>query len=110
MASVSKVLRSVDLGGGRRGLMYWCPACDGAHAVCVDGAAPRWSFNGDVDRPTFSPSVKVVGGARGSDHVCHHFVEAGIIKYCADSTHALAGQSIDLPPHAIGDSPLSEPA
>ncbi|MFN3464728.1 MAG: DUF6527 family protein [Terricaulis sp.] len=102
MTSVSKVLRAVDFGDGRRGFMYWCPACDGAHRVCTEGGEPRWTFNGNVDRPTFGPSVKVTGGARGSDHVCHHFVEDGIIRYCSDSTHALAGQSIDMPPHEIG--------
>jgi hypothetical protein len=29
--------------------------------------------------------------------VCHYIITAGRIQFCADSTHALAGQTIDLP-------------
>lgn len=101
MTDVSKVLRSVDLGAGRRGYAHWCQPCGCAHAISTEGAEPRWTFDGNVDRPTFSPSVKVTGGARGSDHVCHYFIEAGVIKYCGDSTHTLAGQNVDLSPIAL---------
>lgn len=102
MSSVSKVLRFADRGDGRRGYMHWCPACDGAHFICTEGAAPNWTFDGNVDAPTFAPSVKITGGANGSDHVCHYHIEAGIIRFCSDSTHALAGQNVDMPPHELG--------
>lgn len=35
------------------GHMIMCPACEYGHLF----DAGRWSFNGDVDRPTFSPSM-----------------------------------------------------
>jgi hypothetical protein len=37
--------------------------------------------------------------------VCHFFVRAGKLDYCSDSTHALAGQVVDMPdwPYAEGE-------
>ena len=54
-----------------------------------------WSYNGDPERPTFSPSVKTTHG-RG-ERVNHYFVRDGWIDFCPDSTHGLAGQSVELP-------------
>ena len=71
------------------GYVFWCPGCEEAHTYDV----PRWSFNGDMDKPTFTPSLlypeKKVR--------CHLFVRAGKIEYCGDCGHALAGQTVDLP-------------
>jgi hypothetical protein len=69
----------------------------GEHEVpfAGDGA---WSFNGDADRPTLTPSLLLtythVGGEK---FVCHSFVTDGRIQFLADSTHALAGQTVELP-------------
>jgi len=38
------------------GYSWWCPACEEVHAV--NGS---WTFNGDVDRPSFRPSIRVTG-------------------------------------------------
>lgn len=73
---------------------------------------PRWQFNGDLERPTFGPSVKTeqVLGHR-MDHetdsatgfgVCHSFIKDGRIQFLADCTHALAGQTVDLPDLDVG--------
>lgn len=106
MGTLSPILRSVEGGG----VMFWCPGCDSAHRVFVgDGSGPRWGFNGSVDRPTFTPSVLVTynGPDAGQDHgdgyvappaVCHSFVTDGRIQFLGDSTHALAGETVDLPP------------
>lgn len=95
-------------------LMFWCPGCDGAHQVQVgDGPGPRWGFDGDYNRPTFTPSVLVRGTQRITEDehrrimegevveprplVCHSFVRDGQIQFLGDCTHALAGQAVPLP-------------
>ncbi|AOF96626.1 hypothetical protein BSY17_2629 [Sphingobium sp. RAC03] len=101
MAAISAILRSVTNGG----LMFWCPGCDGAHMVTVgEGPGPRWGYNGNPDAPTFTPSVLVTynGADAGVDGappaICHSFVTGGRIQFLADCTHALAGQTVDIPP------------
>lgn len=101
MSALSKILRDAE--GGR--LMFWCPGCDGAHAVQHgDGPGPRWTWNGNAERPTFSPSVLVTydGADAGQDgappRVCHSFVNDGRIQFLGDCTHVLAGETVDLPP------------
>ena len=105
MSALSPILRSAQDGG----LLFWCPGCDGAHRVMVgEGSGPRWSYNGDAARPTFSPSVLVTyngpdagqdqgGGHHAPPAVCHSFVTDGRIQFLTDCTHALAGQTVDLP-------------
>jgi hypothetical protein len=97
---------------------FRCPGCGDVHRVPVSGEN-AWSFNGDVDRPTLSPSILVRAGHHaphwkqgdncwcGKDYgfscyVCHSFVRDGKIEFCADSTHALAGKTVDLVDSAEG--------
>jgi hypothetical protein len=60
-----------------------------------------WQFNGDLERPTFSPSFR--HSAPDPDHpgtnvsVCHYILTAGILHFCSDSMHKLAGQQVPLP-------------
>lgn len=93
---------------------FYCPGCQGAHGI-VTGAPDSWGFNGDYDRPTFTPSVLIRGNqwpkdeypeyykpshARvqpGEDTVCHSFVVDGRIQFLSDCTHDLAGQTVELP-------------
>ncbi len=120
MGKLSAVLRNA----GDNGLMFWCPGCDMAHKIDHGaGAGPRWSWNGNVDKPTFSPSVlvhwdqwvppatnpeireKINSGeiVQTEEHrVCHSFVTDGRIQFLGDCTHHLAGQTIDLPPFDWG--------
>lgn len=115
MGALSPILRSVEGGG----LMFWCPGCDGAHKVMTGaGLGPRWGWNGSTDRPTFTPSVlvtwdqwvppadtpemidKIKSGEvvqQKERRVCHSFVTDGRIQFLGDCTHALAGQTVDLP-------------
>lgn len=86
---------------GRR-VHFRCPGCNDIHGVVVD-APDCWGWNGNLDRPTFTPSVLVrygnsEPGPLGVRAVCHSFVTDGRIQYLSDSTHALAGQTVDLPP------------
>jgi hypothetical protein len=104
------ILRTAD--GGR--LMFRCPGCATAHQIQFgEGSGPRWGFNGDYDRPTFTPSVLVRGTRPITDDehrrimagetikpeplVCHSFVTDGQIQFLGDCTHALAGQTVPLP-------------
>ena len=119
MGALSLILR--DTSDGR--LLFWCPGCDGAHGVRVgEGSGPCWGWNGSVDKPTFTPSILVRNGhhvaghkgdcwcsfnkkatARGEEPsgfkcmVCHSFVTDGRIQFLSDCTHALAGQTVDIP-------------
>lgn len=80
---------------------HFCPACREMHDYAVEGPfrnGAQWSFNGDYERPTFTPSMRIVWGMGGDrpDKQCHYFVTDGQIRYCADSTHALAGLTVNL--------------
>ncbi|GAN52632.1 hypothetical protein ME121_6810 [Methylobacterium sp. ME121] len=113
------VLRTANNGS----VLFHCPGCDQPHAVRVvsDGSKPCWGFNGDHERPAFSPSVLVTwghhvpgAGGRGTGPhcqygcddpedgnpaccgVCHSFVTDGRIQFLGDCTHALAGQTVPL--------------
>lgn len=59
-----------------------------------------WTFNGDVDKPTFTPSFKTtfVHYSGGIDQhglgigsreyrVCHYIITDGKIQFCPDSWH-----------------------
>jgi len=94
----------------------WCPGCDEHHAVPVtkpsNGDGGAWAFNGDEEKPTLSPSILVRGARPISSEeaerimrrehfepiqtVCHSFVTDGRIQFLSDSTHALAGQTVEL--------------
>lgn len=81
--------------------LHWCPACKKAHAINTDRAhPPAWSFDGNLERPTFGPSVRFFLPAqdgRPERTLCHYFIAAGEIRFCADSAHALAGRNVPLP-------------
>lgn len=78
-----------------RRLSFWCPGCDNMMQVCPD----RWHWDGSTDAPTLSPSILQTCGPRpdGYTAVCHCHVKAGVIDFCNDSNHALAGQTMPLP-------------
>lgn len=97
--------------GPKPTLMFWCQACQTHHAVPVryagDDGDTGWTWNGDREHPTLTPSLltrgtvpltdaqadKVLAGERiePAPLVCHLFLTDGMIHYLADSTHVLAG-------------------
>ena len=97
--AVSGKLRTLQ--GGL--VAFMCPGCDTLHQVRhqADGGKPCWTWDGSFDAPTFSPSVLVrwpdPDNPGKNVAVCHSFVRAGRIQFLADCTHALAGQTVDLP-------------
>lgn len=81
-----------------------CPGCKMLHVVYVTTPGrPHWTFNGDVDKPTFTPSLLVKWGQGRFDpggpkeHVCHSFITDGTVQFLGDCTHELANQTVDLP-------------
>jgi hypothetical protein len=82
-------------------LMFECPGCGNLHAVytdtsnVVDGVVNQWTYNGNADAPTFSPSVDVYRDR--PELRCHSIITNGRITFCTDSHHALKGQTVDLP-------------
>jgi hypothetical protein len=70
---------------------FFCPGCKHGHAFNA-----TWTYNGDGDKPTVSPSIKVTGGADPA-YCCHSFIRDGRIEFLSDCSHDLAGQTVDLP-------------
>ena len=124
MAALGRFLRSVD--GDR--VAFNCPGCGTGHVIAIgETASPRWSFNGDLEKPTFAPSV-LTGyyklSAKGKEElkewydkgmpdkkgeqfdgahiVCHSYITDGNIQFLADSTHSLSGQTVPLPDFDYG--------
>lgn len=124
MGQFGRKLRRYGTSGTSRGFVHWCPACGEAHVYVTEQirpGGPQWTFNGDKDAPTFTPSMKITGkqttqddkgewtgdwvrgpDGKALDMCCHYFITTGQIIYCGDSTHSLKGQKVplpDLPPH-----------
>lgn len=76
--------------------VHWCPGCKFLHAI---PGGSGWKFNGDFASPTFEPSVKhtsIFNDTSRRATVCHYFIRSGVIQFCGDCTHDLAGQTIPL--------------
>jgi hypothetical protein len=79
---------------------FHCLGCACSHGIPVEGPQ-AWGWNRSVETPTFTPSilvrwVKEVDG-KPLPMVCHSFVTDCQIKFLSDSTHALAGQTVEIP-------------
>jgi hypothetical protein len=66
---------------------FYCPGCKHSHMF-----NEQWSFSGDMNAPTFSPSLLNYTDLER----CHLFVKNGKIEYLSDCKHALAGQTIEM--------------
>lgn len=62
----------------------------------MNDGSPGWTFNGDLKKPTFKPSLLNRGGDKEGKAICHLYVTAGKIQYLPDCTHALAGKTVDM--------------
>lgn len=84
------------------GYFVWCPGCDYQHLFNIknaetqaDAPLPFWEFNGNLERPTFSPSFKM---QHGKGEVCHSYLTEGMWQFLDDCTHDFAGQTISMVP------------
>ncbi len=76
----------------------FCPACKCAHSVPLSGPV-KWEWNGSVDAPTIRPSLLIrnpIPFGPDPDRICHVVITDGKILFCADCTHELAGQTLEL--------------
>lgn len=71
-----------------------CPACGYDHPFRIKGDGPSWSWNGDMVRPTFTPSMMC---SKGTPRQCHSNVTDGHIAYHGDCWHDKKGQILPLP-------------
>ncbi len=81
--------------------LWHCPGCDDVHQC-----DKRWSFNGDEEKPTFGPAegppncsvlVTVEYGDGRPTSRCHSHVTDGRVAFGDDCTHALKGQTVEIP-------------
>lgn len=87
------VIEPLNTPSGKLGAyMFWCPGCVTHHSYDVS----RWTFNGNFEKPTFSPSLLI--NQHDPKTRCHLFVREGKIEYCSDCHHELAGKTIDMEP------------
>lgn len=95
MSRINDILRRLEGGYG-----HWCPGCGQMHYIAVEkplGNGAHWGFNGDVDKPTFNPSVKIRSSRKGEPTCCHYFIKDGQIEFCSDCTHELSGKTVPIP-------------
>jgi hypothetical protein len=83
-------------------LAFQCPGCRREHEISVNptknAAGAGWTWDGSKAYPTFHPSVLAnKGAAHPGLPVCHSWVTSGKIQFLTDSTHPLAGQTVELP-------------
>lgn len=84
------------------GYIFWCPGCREVHQYIVrsDGNRPAWTFNGNAESPSFEPSLlhPRSNPTRDPRFVgrCHLFVRNGMIEYCSDCEHDLAGKTVPM--------------
>lgn len=82
---------------------FMCPGCNRMHGFVTEWKPiseqkePTWTFNGDVDKPTFAPSLLYNQSRSNPNHpVCHLFVRDGRIEFLSDCTHHMAGKTVDM--------------
>lgn len=95
-----KLFHYVSEDGNTELYYFMCPGCKITHPIHVKypGHATSWSFNGDVNKPTFSPSLLVYPTHRNGR--CHSFIRDGQIQYQNDCDHELKGKTVDMPEYS----------
>ena len=74
---------------------FFCPGCK--HAHCYD--IPRWSFNNNLENPTFNPSLLMFYNHPDTGErvvTCHLWIKNGKIEFCGDCQHELRSQTVDM--------------
>ena len=105
--SVRRYTTSSNVEGGEAGESYWfwCPGCKTNHRYVIKlptgETGPCWTFDGNLEAPTFSPSLLCNRNATPEDvklgvHRCHLFLRKGMVEYLSDCTHELAGKTIPV--------------
>ncbi len=98
--------------------LFFCPGCKNAHGFrskewpmpkglskeAIKLFQNKWSWNGDIEKPTLTPSihiVKKIGLDKNNNPIyqtiCHSFVRQGMIHFLNDCKHDLKGKTVELP-------------
>lgn len=105
---MAKLYKISDWRPGLADVYFYCPGCGCDHGVWTlpwekyrdkdnnPVYGPLWGFNGDMEKPTFTPSIKVTYPEAGKEHICHSVITDGKISYCGDCTHELAGKVVEM--------------
>lgn len=101
----------------KNGYIMFCPGCQRGHGIFTsapkpDGTGPVWEFDGNLSKPTFTPSVRIETvipatskdeekAGRGQPYdsvplVCHFNITDGNVVYHDDTTHRLRGKTIPM--------------
>lgn len=104
---MSKLIPVSNRNGELYGYAHWCPGCKHAHVfhtIKASDSAPCWTFDGNMEMPTFSPSMREFypemknpdGSVRRPEKtLCHYFLKDGEIEFLNDSTcHDLRGKIV----------------
>jgi len=93
-----KVFKTDETPDGTFQCWFYCPGCGNSHAFTIGGpagATPRWTWNGSLDSPTFSPSLMC--NRDYPESRCHSSVADGKIEFHGDCWHTLVGQTVNIP-------------
>ena len=84
---------------------FECPGCNCAHFIRTkaDPDLPKkevWKWNGDLDKPTVTPSLHVFYPStshKAEKTLCHLFITDGNIRFLGDCDHEMKGQTVPIP-------------
>lgn len=100
------VARVVEYMGDRPGrqVWTWCPGCDSLHPFTIEAPPGKdgeqlnggttWEWDGNLERPTFSPSLL----CHSSVHLCDHdywVCPAEVGGECDDTSHRVGYRLLD---------------
>ena len=111
---MSKIKLILDKDNDFYGIEFLCPACkyvDGTtqrHTIRVNqipvgykassiSSNVSWNWNVNLEKPTITPSIRrSFPRENGKVYTCHSVITDGYINFANDSTHPLAGQTVEL--------------
>lgn len=91
-SNANDVLRIYDSGTADATAVFHCPGCLYDHPFDLN----RWTWNEDMEKPTFAPSLLVWKDF--PEWRCHCFVTDGRIQFLDDCHHELRGKTVDMEP------------
>lgn len=63
-------------------------------AVNTNIYSPSWTWDGNLEAPTLSPSILT---GKGTDKICHSYLKEGIFQFLGDCNHSLVNQHVPMP-------------
>ena len=122
MTKLSRIFKTTEQGH----LSFFCPGCKSVHTILMEGPG-SWEWDKNTEAPSFTPSVLVASGHHALNNAdnkhcwctyyknhpeeeqffacqrCHFEIVEGNLQYFSDSSHFLAGKTVDIPdyPHGL---------